>query len=133
MIVGFTGTQNGMTALQKVKVKYLLIDLKATVLHHGDCVGADTDAHSIAKELNIKIHLHPPINPSKRSFCKADNSEQEKEYLERNHDIVDCSDVLIAIPKGFQEELRSGTWATIRYAKKTGKEVYIILPNGELK
>ena len=29
------------------------------------------------------------------------------------------------------EELRSGTWMTIRYAKKIGKKLVIIWPNGE--
>lgn len=35
-----------------------------------------------------------------------------------------------AAPKDFKEELRSGTWATIRYAVKQQKRVIIIFPDG---
>jgi hypothetical protein len=39
---------------------------------------------------------------------------------------------VIAAPMSSAEILRSGTWATIRYARKAGKPVLIIWPNGEL-
>ena len=55
---------------------------------------------------------------------------QEKEYLVRNHNIVDSTDMLIGCPKEMQEQLRSGTLATIRYAKKKNKKIIIIFPNG---
>jgi len=50
--------------------------------------------------------------------------------LTRNHDIVDCTELLIACPKSMKEELRSGTWATVRYARKLERPVIIIYPNG---
>jgi predicted Rossmann fold nucleotide-binding protein DprA/Smf involved in DNA uptake len=53
-----------------------------------------------------------------------------RSFLERNHDIVDASEVLVAIPKETEEVLRSGTWATIRYAHKLRRRVMIIYPNG---
>jgi len=38
------------------------------------------------------------------------------------------------MPKGKVEEWRgSGTWATIRYARKVGKPVTIIYPDGEIQ
>lgn len=37
--------------------------------------------------------------------------------LKRNHTILDHSQYLVGFPKGPKEERRSGTWATIRYAK----------------
>jgi predicted Rossmann fold nucleotide-binding protein DprA/Smf involved in DNA uptake len=43
--------------------------------------------------------------------------------LERNHLIVAACDVLNAAPLQDEEILRSGTWATIRYARKAGKTV----------
>jgi hypothetical protein len=35
----------------------------------------------------------------------------------------------LACPRGYTEELRSGTWATIRYARKTGVPYVIIFPD----
>ena len=44
---------------------------------------------------------------------------------------MDNSDILIATPKEKEEQLRSGTWATIRYAKKTKKIVFLVYPDGK--
>lgn len=51
-----------------------------------------------------------------------------KPPLKRNYDIVDACDILLAAPRTLTEELRSGTWATIRYARKTGKKYLILAP-----
>ena len=48
--------------------------------------------------------------------------------LERNRYLVDHSDILLAVYNG---ERRGGTAATVRYAQKMGKEVYLIDPNME--
>ena len=44
--------------------------------------------------------------------------------------LVDACEVLLATPKG-PEKLRSGTWATVRYARKVGKRIVIIEPDGK--
>ena len=131
MIVGFTGTQQGMTE-QQARVLVLIVSaFRMTEFHHGDCIGADAQAHDIVrKNSSCKIHIHPPIIRSKRAFKIADVVYQEKEYLARNRDIVAACDLLIATPKLPVEELRSGTWATIRDARRNGKSLYIITPNG---
>ena len=127
--IGFTGTQRGMTNKQKSEfTKYLrlYIDKNTNVIfHHGDCIGADTDAHEIAKKLNCKIVIHPPKNEKKRAFCKGDIILKQKDYLKRNKDIVDISEILIGAPDS-PEKLRSGTWSTIRYARKSEKIIIII-------
>lgn len=47
-----------------------------------------------------------------------------KPYLERNKDIANEGiDGLIAAPSGWVEELRSGTWATVRYARKLKRTI----------
>jgi len=126
-IIGFTGTRRGMTQKQKDELYNFLCQYKGGVFHHGDCVGADLEAHSIASKLGFKIVIHPPRNPEKRAFCEGVVLEG-KNYLERNRDIVEACDILVAVPKENQEVLRSGTWASIRYAKKVGKLVKIIYP-----
>ena len=134
MKIGFTGTQNGMTEKQKGKVKDYITKMKlsnnVTQAHHGDCIGADHHFHDICVSKRINIYIHPPKNPNKRAFCQSNNFFPEKEYLDRNKDIVDSVDILIATPKEYEEELRSGTWATVRYARKQKKKIIIVFPNG---
>jgi len=79
-------------------------------------------------KLGFKIVIHPPKNPKQRAFCKGHETREEKEYLVRDHDIVDECDLLIVVPKTRKEELRSGTWATVRYARKQGKQYSTIFP-----
>ncbi len=134
MDVGFTGTQQGMTDAQRATLRTWLVEHYPDSLHHGDCIGADAQAHALALEWGIPVTLHPPEDGSKRAFCVgAVNVAGLKPYLERNHDIVDYTGVLIATPKGYSEERRSGTWATVRYARKMGRRVIIIHPDGTLK
>lgn len=128
MKIGFTGTQAGMNPRQKEKLRFLLKFLRATEFHHGDCVGADAEAHDIATELGIKTIGHPPSNPSKRAYCNTTETRKEYPYLVRNHHIVDDTEVLIAAPKTNEEELRSGTWATVRYSRQLRKKRWVCKP-----
>jgi hypothetical protein len=133
--LGFTGTRRGMSAFQLEALRHFLIGFRTTggiaqEFHHGDCTGADAEAHDIARELGIPIHIHPPTDTRLRARCALKSlpaydivTYNPKSYLERNHDIVDACDWLIAAPGGDKEVLRSGTWATIRYAMKQGKQV----------
>ena len=134
MILGFTGTQNPPT-LEQFDALYSLVDaLCPDKARHGDCLGADFTFHAICLELNIPVILHPPINPVKRAYCKGAHTVlEERDYIVRNHDIVDESDSVIACTPTQAEILRSGTWATYRYAKRTGKETFLILPTGEIQ
>jgi predicted Rossmann fold nucleotide-binding protein DprA/Smf involved in DNA uptake len=57
----------------------------------------------------------------------------EKPYLARNRDIVLETIALIAAPAEPLEQIRSGTWSTVRFAKKQGKTVILILPDGTIE
>jgi len=118
MKVGFTGTQEGLTKIQKIMLIEFLVNnvFQIEEVAHGDCIGADAEFHSICYQLGIKIVIHPPLNPKKRAYCTSPYVLEPKEYIERNHNIVDSSTLLLATPKLLREEQRSGTWATIRYA-----------------
>ena len=133
MNIGFTGTQNGMNERQLRILRSLLEEYERKNMynefHHGDCIGADLQASKLADMLGFKIICHPPENKTKRGFNRYDEIRIAKPYLERNHDIVNESLVLIATPATNTEVLRSGTWATIRYARKKKIEVIIINPN----
>lgn len=129
--IGFTGTQKGMTLNQKRAFVELIraFDAKTGIyFHHGCCVGADAEAHGLVLKIVGKdcIVLHPPKNSAKEAACEGFGQRRErKDYLDRNHDIVDECTLLIAAPEELKEERRSGTWATVRYARK--KEVPVIV------
>lgn len=130
MKIGFTGTRKGMNEFQMDAVRDFLEFhyLEITEVHHGDCVGADEQFHRLAETMGIRVVLHPPILTRNRAFCSADETLDPKPYLERNHDIVDATDYLIAVPKEVEEILRSGTWATYRYAKRHKKPTMLVTP-----
>jgi predicted Rossmann fold nucleotide-binding protein DprA/Smf involved in DNA uptake len=86
----------------------------------------------MARLAGLRIAGHPPLIKGKRAFFPSDESLPVREYISRNRDIVDASQEIIATPGEFEEQLRSGTWSTIRYARKTGKRVLVVLPDGRL-
>ena len=121
-----------MTDAQKRQFTRLLLrDIGYFV--HGDCVGADADAHEVARSIGVWTELRPCNLRSQRAFCQeADHTWPVKPPLERNRDIVNSVDVMFACPSGFEEEQRSGTWATMRYARKHNRVLVIIWPDGTL-
>ena len=134
MIYGFTGTRDGATDAQKTSMRVYFDKHRATGFRHGCCKGADEDAVTIFAGV-VPIYAHPPLVKSYLSgyaFSLSDVVLEAKEYLERNRDIVDLSAKLAACPKG-PEELRSGTWSTIRYAAKVGKPCVIFWPDGRVE
>jgi len=137
--VGFTGTSKGMTPKQKQQVRERLLAIKqehpeGVEFRHGLCIGSDDQAARIAKELGYYVIAHPgynPRNPTSRLFRSDfdgnDEVRPEKPFVKRDHDIVDESDCMIGTPLG-PEEVRSGTWTTLRYSKKKKKPRDIIYP-----
>lgn len=132
MNIGFTGTRHGMTPRQLAALDAELRRHSSGALHHGDCIGADEQACGLAKGLAIPTVCHPPKNPKLRAFTKNTVTLPEQGYLARNRDIVDASEMLIAAPSSETEEITSGTWYTIRYARKRQKPILILSPAGEV-
>jgi len=96
--------------------------------HHGDCVGADEEAHAIALEAQWQVVVHPPVVDLLRAFCTGRGVTvlPTEGYLERNRAIVAACDLLVAAPETDEEKMRSGTWMTVRSARRTGKEVFVL-------
>jgi hypothetical protein len=136
--IGFTGTHYGMSNDQKREFEEIIAQYSAAnivMFHHGDCIGADADADAIARAHGCHITIHPPIDESKRAFCHqrgASIIRPPYKYLDRNLHIVKDSTMLIATPGQDREMLRSGTWATIRAARRHKKPVLIIGRAGNL-
>lgn len=137
--VGFTGTQHGMTEYQRGELMaYLSLMVQrhgVLEVHHGDCVGADAEVDAICREFypEIRVVLHPPVLTLRRAFCwaPAEYIREAKPYLVRDREIAEEVDELVAAPRVVREVRRSGTWATVRYARAAGKAVTILPPGPE--
>ena len=157
MRIGFTGSQKGMSTFQKHELPRILKLKDATEFVFGDCIGSDIEAARIALfEGILQFSVYPQnkdtrkrawfLNPEKDIIREngkwtninglLDNKEviysirwfPAEPPLSRNMRIVDSCDYVIACPKEFEHTLRSGTWATIRYAWKHKKDKITIIP-----
>src|SRR5262245_55054500 len=127
--VGFTGTQVGLTVAQAESLTDILRQLRKQGfrwLHHGDCIGGDSEANEIARSLTYRIHGHPPELVGKRAFCVVDRESNPRPYLVRNRDIVKVVELLIACPKEKVEQRSSGTWTTVGYARAWNVQIQFI-------
>ncbi len=133
MKVGFTGTRQGMTDAQRVSFVNLIKQLAPTEFRHGDCLGADKEAAFIVFQMEdwVTILCHPPTDKKYRAFTTFnDVVHPAKSHFARNRDIVDASDVLVAVSLMPQRQESGGTWYTIDYALKKGKPVWVLWPSG---
>jgi len=135
--VGFTGTRKGLQSCQKLELAEYLVYLKGqgfTHFHHGDAIGADAQAARLAKQAGFYLIAHPGHLRKKedtrfRAFTSFNDEVREVKMVGvRDRDIVDETEQMIATPAGRTEEVRSGTWTTVRYARKQFKAVHIIYP-----
>ena len=138
--IGFTGTKNGLTFIQKQTVKWVLTyihdkynDSFLLYFRHGECVGADEQSHLLALNIGYQIIIHPPIKEKYKSEkCNEYFSKlKAKGYLERDRRIVETSQLLIACPKD-DNRIGGGTCYTINYAISTNCPVRIIQADGSM-
>lgn len=133
--LAFTGSAAGMDAKQAIAVMELLVAIHPKYVHEGGCVGADAQFHTLVDMFfpDIVVHRHPgDVREDMVSTYIGDaHVHPMQQPLDRNKTMVDESRVLLATPHR-EEYQRSGTWATIRYARKQGKPRFIVYPQGEL-
>jgi hypothetical protein len=130
--IGFTGTRKGLAMDQQAALAAILARYHGS-FHHGDCIGADKQAHEIVRSCGYSVTIHAPVKSNLRAWCKGDVEMPPRGYLDRNRDIVDTTQRLIAALAGMAEEHRSGTWSTVRYAMNVGKPVSIVFPDGSVR
>lgn len=137
MILGFTGTRHGLTQAQRATLIALLRALKPSAVHHGCCIGADATFALASSCLDPKPHIvgwpQGTLSPSLTSgdaLHVCDEVMDAQAPLMRNRCIIACCERLIACPEGWNEQQRSGTWMTVRLARKVGKPITIIYPDG---
>lgn len=145
--IGFTGTRYGMTNAQRRVVDFTLADIIGgdvklrVVAHHGDCVGADAKFHELARQYGCAVCIHPPTDTTRAAnipeCVNLDGTRVVRlaplPYMARNREIVDASDFVIATPAEMVEQERGGTWSTICYARRAGKRLVVVYPDGTTK
>ena len=132
-MIAFTGNRYGLKEDQQKEIIKIFDTYQNITVMHGDCVGADTDFHNLCveykktRQIQIQIHIFPPIDNKLRAFNNGDLIMSPKPYLKRNEDMVKKCDILIACPTNKDKEvLRSGTYATIRKAIKLNKTIHLL-------
>ncbi len=122
----------------------MFVALDPDELHHGGCEGVDWSAHLIGRGLWHKagkphIFVHPASGPAAKWTHQGILIEMPgvtilsaKPPLIRDRDIADATEVLLALPAGPEKNNpRSGTWYTIRYARRADRMVKICLPDDD--
>ena len=133
---GFTGTRAGMTERQKDNSRAALMLGKPAIIRHGAAFGSDREFHAIwREELPDRFaDVWPADSKSAKLFDDQDNVAVNPVMppLDRNVEIVKRSKFIIATPHTEQEEQRSGTWSTIRHARRLKVPVLILWPRGNM-
>lgn len=136
-VITMTGTRHAhkLTTQQKQNfsdyLRQLLLD-GYTHLQHGDALGADVFAHHQAALLGLQVIIHPPVEPKFRAFCHSEDIRIPESYKVRNQNMVESCSLVLALPANNTERLRSGTWMTVRMARKQGLPIVIFYPDGRV-
>ena len=110
-------------------------------LHHGCCIGADEIAHYQGRIIKAVIHGHPGTlangsYPYRMECSDYDVLHKEKLYKDRNQDIVNMGTGALlaapAYPEDDRRSKRSGTWQTIRMARKNRRRIIIVYADGHI-
>lgn len=138
IVLGFTGAREGITEQQRTVVSKLLIWLPVETVVHGDCVGADHTFDVMAWSCGLHRILFPSNLEALRAHGEKLGSgsfslNEPQNPLIRNKSIIDNCTHLLACPEKIEEEKRSGTWSTIRNARKSKRKCMIIFPDGKFR
>lgn len=143
-VYGFTGTRYQPSDSQCQFIARHVCQDRVVAVRHGVCVGSDAVFHRLALLLNSQAHiyLHPPIKTQWLDTESLERSRGQefatvlaaKPYHERNRDIVNNSEMLLATPRlpECDDNLYSGTWMTVNYARSIDRPVLICLPSGKV-
>lgn len=136
--IGFTGARVGMSSecVRAVSRQLGLIANANVVGLHGDCVGADSDFDCLCRLHSIETWMRPCTMDGNedhrfRAYTQAKPMGKATNPMKRNREIASQCHVLFGCPPTDHEVQRSGSWATIRYARKYGKPTFLFFPSGE--
>lgn len=135
--LGFTGSRRGLTDKQRIVLDELVAKICPDEASHGDCIGADAEFHEAVRELvkPCKITVWPSTYEDMRAFCKGDVVHDPMPARDRDQLIVKFSTHFIGCPPTEEEIAQSGSWMTLRMARKVKTmvhQLHLIRPSGRL-
>lgn len=137
-----TELRNGQYPFVAEKVKKHVLPVSIDHIITGAAVGVDTLCHYVSYAYKREAR-HTIIVPNGRhnfevvQFAIAMDLDVIEmpggtDHLDRNSKMINMADLLVAFPGTKNELLRgSGTWSTIRRARKKGILIYIYPLNGD--
>ena len=147
--ISFTGSRHGCTAPQFAALTRHLEAVRENQISqtmtaiHGGCIGADRQFHDICRErlwgTAVRIVIHPASNVPKEltDWSDADELLPARSTREQNEAIVRAArGLLLACPAGVENDpgqLRSGTWQTVRMARRLGVGLVVVMPDGSIQ
>ncbi len=142
LVIGFTGSRQGMTSEQQIDVTRPVHAIESQAKGesrsvravHGDCIGSDKQFDEVCKVLVVPCGIRPCTLENMRAWCDSEVLADPEPPMKRNRAIVSDADVLIATPPNYERIKRgSGTWATIGFGERAGIRVIVVFPDGSLR
>lgn len=131
--VGFLGTAKGMTDGQKDRLRMALGRSLPTNFHHGDSLGAEEEAHAVARSFGMHIVAHPSFLSELRAYCPADEVRPLRSARDRKLELMRAVDTLLVAPATAVEKPDSASWDAVRMARRLGVKLWLLLPDGTAK
>jgi hypothetical protein len=143
--MAFTGSRQGCTPAQLESLGMFLRVLFGKglrLLRHGACRGADEQAALLGRDMKLYVIAHPGHLEewtSAPALAASDLVLDREDTLARNRAMMDLmgqAGVAVGCPSGPEAEpsqRRSGTWAALRHARRLGRRVATVWPDGALR
>lgn len=131
-VVGFVGTDAGMSRQQRRAVRRALVGAKQA--HHAGATQADGQFHRLCVQAGVPVVLHPPAGTRVRSDVYEGVLRSELANAGWDKVMVRASTMLVAAPKEGRvptDQHGRGVWSTVGYARHRATPVQLILPNGQ--
>lgn len=150
MIIGFTGSQSGMTQFQQLELGKILQLKGCSEFLFYDTGNSNNTAAHIALNEGVKLFTIYPPEDLRKQFNTFDPHRKMKynrietpyidytdlkvkwmpvdKYFKAHEDIINKSALFVACPKEFKFAINSAVWGAIKHAWKTKKDVIIIPP-----
>lgn len=138
MVIGFTATRHVRGESDEAVIDRVLLDLWSEGIRDivtGGCYGGDAVIAAAAKARGFRVHTVLPavmaqVDGRWKEHCTTweQTAMTAEPYRTRNERIVALADRLVAFPERAEDDprsRRSGTWMTVRIARRAGKPVDI--------